>query len=153
MPETCQMQLCTRPVKFNSILFAAWFGSVYFYATKVSFHVPSTGIKEGEILANKLLSAKLAKKIWEWIFNVLLSYQTLGKCLKHTRNVSVIPSINNEITFHHDSLFAVGTLPPGVLYLEIQTQIQALFTSTISQNNSRQPYMILQTIMKCKDVA
>jgi len=57
------MQLCTRPVKFNSILFAAGVGSVYFYATKVSFHVPSTGIKEGEILAHKLLSAKLAKKI------------------------------------------------------------------------------------------
>jgi len=56
------MLLCTRPVKFNSILFAAGVGSVYFYATKVSFHVPSTGIKEGEILAHKLLSAKLAKK-------------------------------------------------------------------------------------------
>jgi len=64
------MQLCTRPVKFNSILFAAGVGSVYFYATKVSFHVPSTGIKEGEILAHKLLSAKLARKKFENEFSM-----------------------------------------------------------------------------------
>jgi len=66
--------------------------------------------------------------------------ETYTKCVSDSFNKQ-----RNNISSRQS--FRCGHFTPGVLYLEIQTQIQALFTSTISQNNSRQLYMILQTIM------